>query len=72
VVQYFHDDAGRIVRKRVIDNTVQETINTRYETEWEYDGMGRMVRERTLQYDASAEKDFLKVGEHHRAQFLQC
>jgi hypothetical protein len=64
VVQYFYDDAGRIVRKRVIDNTVQETINNRYETEWEYDGMGRNVRERTLQYDATADMMVTLRDEH--------
>ncbi|HEX9744149.1 MAG TPA: hypothetical protein VGB30_01870, partial [bacterium] len=64
VVQYFYDDAGRIVRKRVIDNTVQETINTRYETEWEYDGMGRITRERTLQYDSSADMMVTLRDEH--------
>jgi hypothetical protein len=52
VVQYFYDDAGRLIRKRVVDNTTQENISTRYETEYEYDGMGRTTRERTLQYQA--------------------
>ena len=54
VVQYFYDDAGRLIRKRVVDNTTQENISTRYETEYEYDGMGRTTRERTLQYQAGA------------------
>jgi hypothetical protein len=53
VVQYFYDDAGRLIRKRVVDNTTQENISTRYETEYEYDGMGRTTRERTLQYQAA-------------------
>jgi len=35
-----------------VDNTTQENISTRYETEYEYDGMGRTTRERTLQYQA--------------------
>jgi len=64
VVQFFHDDAGRMVRKRVVDNTVQDTINTRYETEWEYDGMGRIVRERTLQYDATSDMMVTLRNEH--------
>jgi YD repeat-containing protein len=69
VVQYFYDDAGRIVRKRVIDNTVQETINTRYETEWEYDGMGRIVRERTLQYDSTSDMMVTLRDEHKTYDF---
>jgi hypothetical protein len=45
VVQYSYDKAGRLVRKVVRDNSVQDSA-VRYETSYEFDGMGRMTRER--------------------------
>ena len=40
VIQFFHDDVGRLVRKVVRDNSKQDTISTRYETKYEFDSLG--------------------------------
>jgi YD repeat-containing protein len=56
VVQFFHDDVGRLVRKVVRDNMKQDTISTRYETKYEYDGRGQLTREQIIRYVASDDK----------------
>jgi hypothetical protein len=56
VVQFFHDDVGRLVRKVVRDNMKQDTIDTRYETKYEYDGRGQLIREQIIRYIASDDK----------------
>ena len=56
VVQFFHDDVGRLVRKVVRDNAKQDWITTRYETKFEYDDRGQMVREQIIKYDETSER----------------
>jgi hypothetical protein len=56
VVQFFHDDVGRLVRKVVRDNAKQDTISTHYESKLEYDGRGQMVREQIIKFDAGSDR----------------
>jgi YD repeat-containing protein len=56
VVQFFHDDVGRLIRKVVRDNAKQDTIDTRYETKYEYDGRGQLTREQIIRYIESDDK----------------
>ena len=55
VIQFSYDDAGRLVRKVIRDNSRQDST-VRYETSYEFDGMGRMTRERIMQWDNTNEK----------------
>jgi len=55
VIQFLYDDAGRLVRKVVRDNSRQDST-VRYETSYEFDGMGRMTRERIMSWDNTNEK----------------
>jgi YD repeat-containing protein len=56
VVQFFHDDVGRLVRKVVRDNMKQDTIDTHYESKLEYDGRGQTVREQIIKYDSASDR----------------
>ncbi len=40
VIQFHYDDVGRLVRKVVRDNAKQDTISTRSEMKYEFDGRG--------------------------------
>ena len=55
VVEYKYDDAGRTVRKVVKDNP-KDPDATRYESDYEFDGMGRMIRERIWRWDMIDER----------------
>jgi len=39
-----------------VTNTVQETIDTRYDMELDYDGRGQVVRERYLKYNSTSQR----------------
>ena len=54
VVEFSYDKAGRIQRKTVRDNPVQDST-TKYELDYTYDGMGRLVRERIWRYDSTSD-----------------
>jgi len=54
VVEYKYDDAGRMVRKVVMDNP-KDPSAARTESDYTYDGMGRLTRERTWRYDSTTE-----------------
>ena len=55
VIQFSYDDAGRMIRKVVRDNSQQDS-KVRYETSYEFDGMGRMTRERVMKWDDTNER----------------
>ncbi len=50
VVDYKYDDAGRLVRKSVVNNP-KDPEAEHYNSDYTYDGMGRLVRERIWCYD---------------------
>jgi len=68
VVQYIYDKAGRLVRKVVRDNSVQDSA-VRYETSYEFDGMGRMTRERVLKRVEESGVERMNVLEDKRTTY---
>ncbi len=59
VVEYNYDNMGRLVNKTVRDtariytDTSMQDSGNRFETDYQYDGRGRFVRERIMRYDPS-------------------
>ena len=68
VVQYIYDKGGRLVRKVVRDNSVQDSA-VRYETSYEFDGMGRMTRERVLKRVEESGVERMNVLEEKRTTY---
>ena len=54
VIQFKYDKAGRLTRKVVRNDSVQDA--TRYETSFEYDGRGQLTRERVMAWNATDER----------------
>ena len=54
MVEFSYDKAGRIQRKTVRDNPVQDST-IKYESDYTYDGMSRLVRERIWRYDGATD-----------------
>ncbi len=55
VVEYAYDEMGRLRKKQVRNNPVNED-DIFFEGDYEYDGMGRLAIERIWQYDKTAKR----------------
>jgi len=52
VVEYEYDGGGRLTRKVIRDNPVDDDT-VRFDASYEFDGRGQLVKERILQYDST-------------------
>jgi hypothetical protein len=61
VIEYSYDETGRMVRKCVRANQVEESA-IHYETDYQYDGRGQLVRERIFRwYDSGTGIEQMKI-----------